>query len=33
MSLSFLQLPKAQKEISKAWEWYEEAQVGLVIAF
>ena len=29
MSFSFLQLPKAQKEILKAWEWYEEAKEGL----
>lgn len=26
---SFLQLPKAQKEILDAWEWYEDQQPGL----
>ncbi len=29
MNNSFFQLPKAQKEILKAWEWYEEKQRGL----
>ena len=29
MSDTFLQLPKAQKEILDAWEWYEDQQVGL----
>lgn len=26
---TFLQLPKAQKEILEAWEWYEDQQPGL----
>ncbi|MBS1503613.1 MAG: type II toxin-antitoxin system RelE/ParE family toxin [Bacteroidetes bacterium] len=26
---SFSQLPKAEKEILEAWEWYEEQQIGL----
>jgi hypothetical protein len=26
---TFLQLPKAQKEILAAWEWYEDQQQGL----
>ena len=26
---TFLQLPKAQKEILDAWEWYEDEQPGL----
>ena len=26
---TFLQLPKAQREILKAWEWYEDQQEGL----
>lgn len=29
MSTTFLQLPKAQKEILDAWEWYEERRSGL----
>ena len=29
MSTAFLQLPKAQKEILDAWEWYEEQRLGL----
>lgn len=29
MSTTFLQLPKAQKEILDAWEWYEERRLGL----
>lgn len=29
MSYTFLQLPKAQKEILDAWEWYEGKQDGL----
>lgn len=29
MSMRFLQLPKAQKEILDAWEWYEDKQAGL----
>jgi len=29
MSFSCLQLPKAQKEILEAWEWYEDKQSGL----
>jgi plasmid stabilization system protein ParE len=29
MIYNFLQLPKAQKEILDAWEWYEDKQIGL----
>jgi len=29
MSATFLQLPKAQLEIIKAWDWYEEKEAGL----
>ena len=29
MISNFLQLPKAQKEILEAWEWYEDQQPGL----
>ena len=29
MTNTFLQLPKAQKEILEAWEWYEDKQIGL----
>lgn len=29
MISTFLQLPKAQKEILEAWEWYEDQQQGL----
>jgi plasmid stabilization system protein ParE len=29
VSTTFLQLPKAQKEILDAWEWYEERRIGL----
>jgi plasmid stabilization system protein ParE len=29
MNNTFSQLPKAQKEIIDAWEWYEEKQSGL----
>lgn len=29
MSNRLLQLPKAQKEILDAWEWYEDKQQGL----
>jgi hypothetical protein len=33
MSRPFLQLPKAQKEILEAWEWYEDRQQGLGDSF
>ena len=29
MIYSFSQLPKAQREILAAWEWYEDKQIGL----
>jgi plasmid stabilization system protein ParE len=29
MTNTFLQLPKAQKEILRAWEWYEDKETGL----
>ena len=29
MSATFLQLLKAQREILKTWEWYEEKEEGL----
>ncbi|MDP9079850.1 MAG: type II toxin-antitoxin system RelE/ParE family toxin [Bacteroidota bacterium] len=33
MTDSFILLPKAQKELLDAWEWYEDRQPGLGDAF